>query len=433
VERNQKPIESINITPRILAKLLTNSYYDSLPAGDRSHIGYKSYLETGPNPQNLSTDKDFLSVNDMSLRYIRIISVSLSDVITPIGRSDLAERVWDYVLSDQDAVDFLNGVPDPWGMKVNPYYSTSASVNPLGTPLALPRRDFPKADPIEKPDTTLLNPDTGSGAVNLITWRPYSSDFENGAYLTLRGDGQVLGLWNRYSIPAKYEKSSRSPAGGQNQLAVTTTAASAKYQNISASLLNPAGYFVSPTRDSMAAAEAAMVPSKVNKSVRLLDFSSSAATSATTAYPLTMPIYAAANPTLLDPTLRQPYAKLIRFAAANGQTPGTELGQLPLGYAPLTQGWVEQALQAASLIELGVSSIQDPEVVPTPMPTPDGGPSPTIPSDGGKPVVSIIGVATQKDPNPGPAKNAVPTGFIGGALAALLYPNFARLRRATKK
>jgi len=432
--KDQQPFTRINITPRILAKLLTGSYFDALPPGDRNHIGYKSYLNTGPNAQNISTDPDFLSVNDMEWRLERIVSVSLADAVVPIGRSDLANRIWQYVLSDQDAVDFLNGVPDPWGMKVNPYYSTDAKVNPIGSALSLPRRDFPKADPIEKPDTYQNDKFYGSGAINLVTWRPYAADFETGAYLTLRGDGLTLGNWNNVAVPAKYDKGGRNSQGSQRVLAITTTAAASKYQTISASLLNPAGYFVSPTRDSMAAASAAMVPTADNENVRVFDFKSSSAESATTAYPLTMPIYAAVNPTLLDPTLRKPYSKLIKFAASSGQVPGTELGQLPLGYAPLSEGMVSQALQAASLIDLGLPA--DSGVVPVPVePTvaPSEPTNPSSPEPTYKPVLALLGAATQKDPTPGPAANIVPGGFVAGALAAFIYPNFTRIRRARRK
>ena len=432
--KDTRPFSTINITPRVLAKLLTNSYYDSLPPGDRNHIGYKSYLSTGPNAQNISTDPDFLSVNDMEWKYERIISVSLADVMAPIGRSDLAERIWQYVMADQDAVDFLNGIPDPWGMRVNPWYSTEPSFNPTQVGMSLPRRDFPKADPIEKADTYQDDKVSGSGAINLVTWRPYLADFETGAYLTLRGDGLVLGNWNNTVIPAKYDKNGPSTQGGQRVIAITTTAAAAKYQTISASLLNPAGYFVAPTRDSMAAAAAAMVQNDTNDKVRRFDFASGAAKAASTAYPLTMPVYAAVNPTLLDPTLRKPYSKLIKFAAANGQLPGTELGQLPPGYAPLSQGMISQALQAASVIELGLPA--DSGIVPVPVDpgvTPTEPEIPTTPEPTGNVARSLVGKATQSDPVVGPISNVVPGGFVAGAIAAFVYPNFTRLRRTRQK
>ena len=74
---------------------------------------------------------------------------------------------------------------------------------------------------------------------------------------------------------------------------------------------------------------------------------------ATTSYPLTMPVYAALNPRQTDTEARAVYADLIRFAVKDGQEPGTDLGNLPPGYAPLPQSWVDQALAAADLIERG--------------------------------------------------------------------------------
>ena len=38
----------LKLTPRLVAKLLTASYIDSLPSGaDKSHIGYKNFADPG--------------------------------------------------------------------------------------------------------------------------------------------------------------------------------------------------------------------------------------------------------------------------------------------------------------------------------------------------------------------------------------------------
>jgi len=436
-DANLSAFKSINITPRLLAKLLTNSYLDSLPPGDKTYMGYKSYLDPGPNPANITRDPDFLSVNDAEWQYQAIVGIGISDVITPIGRSDLADRVWSYVTSDPDARDFLAGNPDPWGMRVNPWYSTDSLLNLSGNPMSLPRRDFPKADPIEKPDTTKSDPVLGTAAVNLVTWRPYVSDFETGAYRVLRGDANVLGLWDTSAVPPAFKKSPGSLQGAQRVLALSTAAAAAKYQNITASLLNPAGNFVSPTRDSMLAGETAMVPTKTNANFRVFDFESESAKSASTAYPLTMPVYAAVNPSVLDKSLRDTYANFIRFAATKGQTPGTELGQLPPGYAPLTEGFVAQAMQIASLVSQGLTSF--PTDVPNPVPTTSPSVTPTVepsnptPSAEGGSAHLVLGAPTPVDPSSGPLSGAVPIGFALGSLLSLIYGRLGRRKRARRR
>ena len=433
LDANYSPFKNLNITPRILAKLLTNSYLDSLPSGDKSHLGYHGSADPGNNPINVTYDPDFLSVNDAEWKFQTYYGVGVSDAITPLGRSDLADKIWSYIMSDPDARDFMEGKPDPWGMRVNPYYCTDPLVNPTGTGLQMPRRDFPKADPIDKPDNTLNNPVGGTGEINLVTWRPYVSDFDTAAYKVLRGDPNVLGAWDNGSIPHAFKKTAGALPGTQRLFGISTTASAAKYQNVTASLLNPAGQFVSPTRDSMFAAEVAMVPTLANSSVRTFDYSSDSAAAAQTAYPLTMPIYAAVNPKLLDPKLRAIYANFIKFAATQGQVPGTELGQLPLGYAPLTQGFVAQALQVAGLTQLGISA--PPTVVPTPLPTSSPSVSPSVPVSTSSPTPEgpasqvVFGLPTPLDPPSGPASAAVPFGFVGGALLAVIYERLTKRRK----
>ena len=94
-----------------------------------------------------------------------------------------------------------------------------------------------------------------------------------------------------------------------------------------------------------------MTPTAAQPKVMAYDQTGTPAKAAPTAYPLTMPVYAALNPQQTDADLRAVYANLIRYAARDGQSPGTDLGELPPGYAPLPQPWVDQALAAADAIE----------------------------------------------------------------------------------
>ena len=432
---NLSSFGKINLTPRLLAKLLTASYLDSLPPGDKSHIGYLSYLNLGPNAQNLTKDPDFLAVNDLEWQYQSIVGIGISDVGTPLGRSDLANRVWEYIMADEDARDFMAGKADPWGMRINPWFCTDDLINPTGIPLAVPRRDFPKADPIEKPDTSISDPVYGSGAINLVTYRPYLSDFETGAYKVLRGDSSIIGLWDVNALPPAYKKSPGALQGNQKVLALTTLASAAKYQNVSAALLNPAGFFVYPTKDALASAQSAMTPTVENSKVSRFDFASEPAKAAQTAYPLAMPVYAAANPSLLDDNLRAVYSNFIRYAATQGQISGTDLGQLPPGYAPLSEHNVQQAMESAYLISQGLTNLPTP--VPTYVPTtsPDVPstvePSDLEPSNSAAPVV-IFGAKTPIDPSAGPLASVVPFGFMFGAVTSLLYSRLGR-RRSNRK
>jgi len=450
-DRETQAFTSLKLTPRLIAKLLTASYTSALPPGaDLSHIKYIDFAHPGPNARNITTDPDFLAINDPEWASQDLNSVSLSDALMPSGRSDLASQLWRYVMADADAVAFLDGTPDPWGMIVNPWYSTNAGVNPTKTGLSLPRDNFPKADPVEKAATTGSN---GVGPVNLVTWRPYTSDFENGAYLTLRGDGLQLGGWDSTSTPPKYLKTTRSLVGEQGVIGLSTAASAARYQNVTASLLNPAGAFVAPDSDGMLAAAAAMTPTKLQPKVLEYDPASTAADAAGTAYPLTMPVYAALNPLQTDASQRVKFANLIRYAATDGQKAGAAIGQLPAGYAPIPPSWVDQALVAATAIEKGISPIVKPSatsarpaaaapVAVTPARSPVGASgtgavaaaaatvaAATDPAATGPAAGALIGTKTPDDPSVGPVAMAVPAGLLSGLAAAGAVPLISRIRR----
>jgi len=448
VDAETQAFRTVNLTPRLLAKLLTASYTGSLPPGaDLTHVNYASNADRGKNAANITHDKEFLDINDKEWAYQDLNSISLSDVLAPSGRSDLANQVWRYILGDADAVAFLNGTPDEQGMIVNPYYSTNAAVNPTGTALALPKDSFPKADPVETvPGTSSSAP----GPVNLVTWRPFTSDWENGAYLTLRGDGLALGEWDLNATPHKYQKAVRSLAGDQGVIGLTTAASAARYQNVTASLRNSAGKFVAPTSDSMLAAAGAMTPTATQAKVLEYDPTSAQAIAAPTAYPLTLPVYAALNPLQTDAPLRAKYANLIAYAASKGQAPGTALGQLPAGYAPMPQSWRDQALLAATAIRDGVSPIGQlvtPDTVyvnaPAPTYTNSGSASATAatsatasgdaaasdPTATGAVAGPLVGKPTPDDPSIGPVSAALPAGLLAGLLSAGAVPMISRIRR----
>jgi hypothetical protein len=348
--KERQAFTSLKITPRLLAKLLTASYTDALPIGaDMSHVS---------KIRNITQDPDFLAINDPEWSYMNITGPGVGDALVPLGRSDAAVAVWSYILADPAAAAWMNGEADNVrpgdsgnsGMKVNPYYSTNATVNPTGTALALPAQDFPKADPIEfKGTPNNLYADN----INLVTWRPFTSSLQQGAYRVLTGNAQELGGWDPNSEPPKYTTGTRALVGLQSVIGLTDTSAASQYQVIQASLLNPAGKYVTPTSDALTAAAAAMTVDAKQKQVVGFDPTSSAAKAAAAAYPLALPVYAAVNPSMTDATVRSDYANFISYASSNGQTVGTGDGQLPDGFAPIPTAWRTQAAASAAIIKSG--------------------------------------------------------------------------------
>jgi hypothetical protein len=443
--RRGLPLTAMKLTPRLLAKLLTASYSDAVPPGaNASHLG--------KNPRSIVYDPDFQAINDPEWSVQAITDASVSDALEPLGRSDLAVRVWEYLLADPEAKSWLEGEPDPWGMKVNPWYSTNATINPSGQALDLPSETFAKADPIEKPDTTKTG-GNGIPAVNLVTWRPYTASFADGANRVLRGDGLILGGWDKLLVPPAFAKSQRQVIGRQHIIALSTTPAAERRQTAIALLRNPAGQFVAPTTESLAAAAAAMTPTEQPQVVRF-DPASAQAKAAAGAYPLTIPVYAALNPLQTDAAIRASYADLITFAASTGQTPGTSDGQLPPGYAPIPATWKDQALKAAAIIKAGVwpSGQSTPTAVsstssaaqsapsagttPTTAPvqqTAAGAPSSSVPATNpaatGATAPSLSAGKTGDDPSVGALAAVVPVSAGAALAAALAIPPLTRRRR----
>lgn len=411
--RARLPFEEIKLTPRLLAKLLTNSYWGSLPPGvDRSHLD-------PDNPENVTMDEEFLAVNSAEWGFQLLINPALADVLMPQGRSDAARALWAYIMADPEAASFMAGDPDPNGMTVNPWFATVASKNPSGTAFNAVRDNFPKADPAE-----VAYP--SQDPINVVTWRSYVNDLDSSAYLTLRGDGQVIGDWDPNSTPPKYRKAGRSLPGFQRVLGISDAAAASRYEVRVASLRNAAGEFVQPTESALLAAAAAMQPVGSTGVVRY-DGASAAAKGAATAYPLAVPVYAAASPSKLSSELRSDYAEFIRYAVSDGQVSGVALGELPAGYAPVPASWADAAKAAATKLEGGA-----PSPSPSPDPSPSGGSS--APGSGGSgsadqpsqhdptgtAAPALSSSTTPVDPDIPPSGLIIPVSLLAGLGAALV-------------
>jgi hypothetical protein len=412
--RNLTPFTKLNLTPRLLAKLLTASYTEALPLG--ANLGT---LIT--NPRNLTRDPEFLAANSDAgdWQYMDLKYGGIADALMPNSRSYLAERLWKYVMADEDARNFMAGVADEYGMKINPWYSTDAKLNPSGSAFTMPNLGFPKSDPIEKPDTTQSSGFDQSGAINLVTWRPYIADFEAGALAALTGSAYELGGWDVTKSPPAFAKTGRSPLGYRKVLALTTTMAAERFQTFQVALKNPAGNFVAPSLSSLNSASKAMTPSANNDGVYEFDFDSKAAKTAAGAYPLAVAMYAALNPLQTDSAARLAYANLIRFAVTKGQNPGTNTGDLPNGYAPLSKAFVAQALAAATAIEEGISPL-------TPASNDNGGTLPT-PEPTKEPQVIVAAGDTPQDPQTPLSAASMPIVF-SLFLCSLMFYGFIRKR-----
>ncbi|MFE9884250.1 hypothetical protein [Streptomyces scopuliridis] len=341
-------VRDLKLSARLLAKLVTGSYpYDIRQIG----FEYPVPDHLKGNALSIIVDPEFIKLNPYFDRPTQA-QLGPGGILLQAGNSDVNSLLWRYLQSNAEARDFLRGKPDPWGMKVNPFYQALG----LGTDAPL---DFPKADTTE----THITLTDGGGVDRTVAYgqlekSPYSNDMHDGALRVRRGaTGATFSATLDQSNPQgiKLVPSDSNP-GTRQAYGVVDAASASRYELDIAALPNADGVYVKPTADSMLKAVARMPDSAV-KGVK----APSPATAKSGAYPLTAVAYAMA-PVDQPAAARQDYARLIRYAAGDGQTQGLAPGELPPGYAPMPKGLRDRALSAADQLVRG--KVADPAATP---------------------------------------------------------------------
>ncbi|MFE2171062.1 hypothetical protein ACFXB3_39270, partial [Streptomyces sp. NPDC059447] len=322
--RNGTRLDSLRLTPRLVAKLLTESYKD----------GNSRFAEsTAGNPENLGRDPEFARYNP---KYAGLdFGGKLGDALVPQPLADTTRQLWEWVAQDAAAQEFLHGVADNAGTYGDSAYK-GMRVNPHYKDLALPVDNFPKSDPYCQPFD-----DRPSFPLCIQDKHPYASDMHAAARATSRGDTLARTSWDATATPPAYKKDPPQPAGARAVLAVTDTATADRYGLVRAELLNAAGTFVAPEPAGLIAAANARKAGPDGVS------SPDPATKDPAAYPLTVLTYAATVPADLTVAEGKDYGSLLAYAAGPGQTPGVSAGTLPHGYAPLPEALRAQTREAA--------------------------------------------------------------------------------------
>jgi len=375
-------IADMNLTPRLVAKLLTQSYTQQV-----SILEAPKYPWLATNPAHLGLDPEFIKFNpEFGLLQIAD-GRTFSGLQLPAGNSDAAQQVWEWLLADPEASAWLSGVPDEWGMTVNPVYNTTAAANPTGLAFGDPiPNSFPKSDPFcfqaapFGPNNSIL-PSQLCGT----DWMPYKNGFAESAFVSrVAFDGAKI-VQNPFAQTQNevWTKDIPQFLGRRSMLSLTDTPSAAQY-GLQVARLSRAGdngdnrAFVAPDSAGIAAGIDSMVPKDV-PAVR----EPAPTAVAPGAYPLATMTYVATMPLTLDAKARSDYAAFIEYATGAGQVPGLDLGQLPRGYAPLSESLKAQALGAAALVRNLVAAPAETEpattVPTTTRPRPQRPPS-TVPS-----------------------------------------------------
>lgn len=340
-------IATINLTPRLVAKLLTQSYARQvniqIPPG---------YPWLASNPDHMGEDEDFLRFNP-EFKELSIISrKQFSGLLLPAGNSDAAAQLWRYVLDDPEAKAWLDGTADEWGMRVNSVYATTPAANSQGVAFATdPPSSYPKSDPY-----CYQAPKTPRGVVPPLLcgtdWNPYTQSLRDAARLARASDDGTRLEANAFAASADryYSRTPPQPAGARTNLALTDTA-SASLFGLQAARLSRAGdagaarRFIAPDVAGLTAGIQGMA---ARSEVAVLEPDPKA--DAPGGYPLTTVTYGAIRPLGLGADERSDYAAFVEYAAGPGQVSGPRYGQLPVGFAPLPAAMQTQAKLAAKTI-----------------------------------------------------------------------------------
>lgn len=399
-------VRDLKLTPRLVAKMLTQSYKADVPAGT-------SRGDSVPltNPLSVRNDPEFLALNPLFDNFTP--TSKPEGLMVTLGNSALAREIWEWILADPDAIRWLAGRPDESGMVVNKHYL------PLFASDGVPQ-NFPKEDPscVQPPEAVVPNPaqdpnnpddDFTSTPWCTFALRPYLNSLREAAVQTLRGDAKVRNTWDATTVPPGYKAAPPQPVGERFSLSITDSASAARYGLAAASLRNRHGDFVAPNADGLLAGVAGMTAGKVDGVVV-----NNPRRAVPGEYPLTMLTYAAVNQDQPG-AARAEYARLLRHAAGPGQTPGTARGQLPAGYVPLPSPMRDRTKAAAALLEEGNGPPTQPPASPAgaqPGPITPAGTTPASTAPAGVPdrgaAVPALPAATAR---PSVPVNAVPVAL----------------------
>lgn len=375
------PVDTLKLTPRLLAKLLTESY----PALPDIKNAYKALSH---NPLNVLADPEFIALNaglptDFGAEAAATVFSLSSD-------SDVIRAVTGYLQADPDARAWLDGTPDPWGMVVNPGYKG----------IALPVSSWPLLDTflLDPPPNPCLaqNPASMLNLIAAPTQRMPSISLAL-QFAISPSPGLCVVSDNVSGVGNKLTTAGPETGGHRFLLGITSLGDAERFGLGEASLLSHVDpgaatrfsdstgrTFVRPGHDSLAAAAALLVPDEATATWHVDPTALRTAASGALAYPGAMLVAAAVPTTGLDPQEAAHFDAFLTWVATAGQTQGSGVGQLPPGYLPLTAaaGLGAQAdyTQRAAKAVSAQQGDPVPLVAPAPTPTPTVAPASAAPA-----------------------------------------------------
>ncbi|MFI5428675.1 hypothetical protein [Aeromicrobium sp. UC242_57] len=364
----------LNLNPRLIAKLLTQSYTGSSLGAQ--HPGLAK------NPMSLNQDPEFAALNpglDSISREAAATVLSLSE------SSDVIETLTAYLKADPEASAFIKGKADPWGMVVNPSYKG----------IDLPVSEYPLLDEFEpksEQQCRIENPAPyfGQLAAPVTTLRKISE-----AVLDAWPNVQTKCERPNPAEPYKVGRIDRQGVGARFMLGIVSLGDAQRYGLRTASLQTQSSMsptekvtsaegrtFIAPTNASVQAAARVAKPGKKTAAFSL---PMKALRENPDAYPGAMIVYTTAKLTGLDKSDAKNVSSFIKIATSEGQVRGSGNGRLPEGYVPITKGGATAALyQRAQDVAKLIAEQKEPATpVSTQGPGAESGPGTTTPDAAG--------------------------------------------------
>ncbi|MEU8139103.1 hypothetical protein [Streptodolium elevatio] len=324
------PLPPLNLTPRLVAKLLTDAYGVNVKyrTGSQPKKEVPGFPPTYEHYNSLFEDPEFTAINPGvpapgSALHVITVRGANDDTIFELTR---------WLVSDRATREWLAGAVDENGIACPDVWRTGASDLPSGL----------ITNRIEEYE---------------LRYRPISS------YWTIvdnlvrsQGPEQYLNNGLPTSVPSDVP-------GKRAVIAVTSLEAAERMRLPVARLRNAAGRFVAPTAESIAAGVAAAKPGADGVTLTN-DF----AASDPKAYPLTTTDVVAFPTKELTKEKAASIDTYLAYASGPGQVPGLEPGRLPHGYAALNARQKQQIAAAREAVRKAAAAADSPS--PTPSPTP---------------------------------------------------------------
>jgi hypothetical protein len=378
--RTGKPLTHLKLNPRLVLKLLTQSYNfenEGCGHGQLKSRGIGCDNAVDNNPASLFADPEFRRLNP----HVSNVGDGFQIPTVLSGQSDMTSELTSWIAASKPAKAFADGAFDPWGAHINTdYLNMTLPINTLS-----PMDPYPPVAHRYDP----FFPLSSVAQYQVNNWYP-ATNWQPDVF------GNYVAL--QPQIP-----------GNRALFAIVDEGDAAAYQLPVASLQNAAGRYVAPTNAAMTAALGDMKTAKnhITKEIKFTDRHKNVRG----AYPLTMVIYAMVPTGGTSKAKAAKIAQWLDFAANQGQQPGFGPGLLPPGYLPLTAAMRAQTLKAANevLHQTGDKSKTAASASASPAPTPT-------------PSTSAGTVSLGYDSNPltaGGLRYVVPVLLIAGALLAV--------------